>query len=198
MTARAVIPATQPNGVTPRASNARPYNQRDNCNKILGSPGGVGTPRPRFCGDANFMGWFVGAAYMPPVAAARILRYNGKTARDAYMRPLQTCRKFAFFQLSLTFRLFVGRGLDPSLPFCDYRQIPRRGGSPRPTGQYKPSRGRGGACPARDIMATQKLRGLCQIFIKMCPRSGHSLSKLSTLHSKRAPRTRKKIPQLLP
>ena len=128
MTARAVIPATQPNGVTPRASNARPYNQRENCNKILGSPGGVGSPRPRFCGNADFMGWFVGAAYMPPVAAARILRYNGKTARDAYMRPLQTCRKFAFFQLSLTFRLFVGRGLDPSLPFCGYRPFARRGG----------------------------------------------------------------------
>ena len=25
-------------------------------------------------------------------------------------------------------RLFVGRGLDPSLLFCDYRQFPRRGG----------------------------------------------------------------------
>ena len=31
---------------------------------------------------------------MPPVAAARILRYIGKTARDAFMRPLQTCRKY--------------------------------------------------------------------------------------------------------
>ena len=29
-------------------------------------------------------------------ATAQILRYNGKTARDAYMRPLQTSRKFAF------------------------------------------------------------------------------------------------------
>ena len=44
------------------------------------------------------------------------------------MRPLQTCRKFAFSQLLLAFRLFVGRGLDPSLPFCGYCQIPRRGG----------------------------------------------------------------------
>ena len=31
---------------------------------------------------------------MPPVAAARTLRYIGKTARDASMRPLQTCRKY--------------------------------------------------------------------------------------------------------
>ena len=38
----------------------------------------------------------VGAAYMPPVAAARILRYIGEIARDATMRPLQTCRKQAF------------------------------------------------------------------------------------------------------
>ena len=65
---------------------------------------------------------------MPPVAITPSIRFNGQTARDASMRPLQTCRKFAFPQLLLTFRLFVGRGLDPSLPFCGNRQIPRRGG----------------------------------------------------------------------
>ena len=43
-----------------------------------------------------FYGWFVGAAYMPPVAAIPVMQYNGQTARDAYMRPLQTCRKQAF------------------------------------------------------------------------------------------------------
>ena len=42
----------------------------------------------------NISGWFVGAAYMPPVAANPANRPNGKTARDAYMRPLQTCRKW--------------------------------------------------------------------------------------------------------
>ena len=31
---------------------------------------------------------------MPPVAAIPANRPNGKTARDAYMRPLQTCRKY--------------------------------------------------------------------------------------------------------
>ena len=31
---------------------------------------------------------------MPPVAAIPANRPNGQTARDAYMRPLQTCRKY--------------------------------------------------------------------------------------------------------
>ena len=35
----------------------------------------------------------VGTAIMPPVAAIPANRSNGQTARDAYMRPLQTCRK---------------------------------------------------------------------------------------------------------
>ena len=38
---------------------------------------------------------------MPPVAAARILRYIGQTARDAYMRPLQTSRKYEIVPFSL-------------------------------------------------------------------------------------------------
>ena len=84
-------------------------------------------PRPRSNDGAKITGWVVGAAYMPPVAIARILRCNGQPARDAYMRPLQTCRKFVFSPLYLTFRLFVGRGLDPSLPLCGYCLIPRRG-----------------------------------------------------------------------
>ena len=73
---------------------------------------------------------------MPPVAAVPILRYNGKTARDAYMRPLQTCRKFAFPQLLLTFRLFVGNGLDRSGRFAITAHLHGGVGSPRPTGQY--------------------------------------------------------------
>ncbi|WP_308000255.1 hypothetical protein, partial [uncultured Gemmiger sp.] len=32
---------------------------------------------------------------MPPVAANPANRPDGQTARDAYMRPLQTCRKYA-------------------------------------------------------------------------------------------------------
>ena len=31
---------------------------------------------------------------MPPVATAPVMRYTGQTARDASMRPLQTCRKY--------------------------------------------------------------------------------------------------------
>ena len=38
---------------------------------------------------------------MPPAAAIPIMRYTGQTARDAYMRPLQTCRKFAIVPFSL-------------------------------------------------------------------------------------------------
>ena len=36
-------------------------------------------PRPRPTGNGNITGWFVGAAYMPPVAAIPIVRYNGVT-----------------------------------------------------------------------------------------------------------------------
>ena len=61
--------------------------------KTLRSRGGA-LPRPQPYIIMNIMGWFVGAAYMPPVAAAPTNRPNGQTARDAYMRPLQTCRKY--------------------------------------------------------------------------------------------------------
>ena len=48
---------------------------------------------------------------MPPVAANPVNLPNGQTARDAYMRPLQTRREFPVIA-----------------KFCVYRQIPRRGG----------------------------------------------------------------------
>ncbi len=64
-------------------------------------------PRPRPNGNEKLTGWFVGAAYMPPAAAIPANQPNGQTARDAFMRPLQTCRKWAFYH---------------------NRQIPRRGG----------------------------------------------------------------------
>ncbi len=38
---------------------------------------------------------------MPPVATAPVMRTNGQTARDAYMRPLQTYRKFAIAPFGL-------------------------------------------------------------------------------------------------
>ena len=37
------------------------------------------------------------------------------------------CRKFVFSPLYLTFRLFVGNGLDRSVQFCGKRKFPRRG-----------------------------------------------------------------------
>ena len=43
------------------------------------------------------------------------------------MRPLQPAGNLHFPQLSLASRLFVGRGLDPSLLFCGYRPFSRRG-----------------------------------------------------------------------
>ena len=107
----------------------------------------------------QFYGYSVGAAYMPPVAAVPANQSNGQTARDAFMRPLQTCRKFAFYQSLLAFRLFVGRGLDPSLLFCCCRPFPRRGGVTPPYGTIKIHRAVGaGHCPALSFTATQKLQ----------------------------------------
>ena len=73
---------------------------------------------------------------MPPAAADPANRPNGQTARDAFMRPLQTCRKFVFSQLYLTFRLFVGNGLDRSGRFAATAHLHGGVGSPRPTRQY--------------------------------------------------------------
>ena len=49
----------------------------------------------------NIMGRLVGAAYMPPVATSRILRYTGQTARNGQDRSLQTNREIAIVPLSL-------------------------------------------------------------------------------------------------
>ena len=63
----------------------------------------------------QFYGYSVGAAYMPPAAAILANQPNGQTAWDAFMRPLQTCRKWAFYR---------------------NRQIPRRGGVTPPVSHY--------------------------------------------------------------
>ncbi|WP_294759742.1 hypothetical protein [uncultured Gemmiger sp.] len=44
-------------------------------------------PRPRFYGNDNFAGWFVGAAYMPPVAAVPAMQPNGQTPQASNARP---------------------------------------------------------------------------------------------------------------
>ena len=87
-------------------------------------------------------GYTVGAAYMPPVAAIPVMRYNGQTPRDAYMRPLQTCRKR---------RTITGLRGNKNIPHrrggalprprpngnCDITGKPHGGvGSPRPTAPY--------------------------------------------------------------
>ena len=48
--------------------------------------------------------------------------------------PYKPAGNLHFSQLYLAFRLFVGRGLDPSLPFCGNCQFSRRGGVTPPYG----------------------------------------------------------------
>ena len=55
---------------------------------------GAGYAPPAVLRLQQHNGSFVGAAYMPPVAAIPAIQPNGKNARDAYMRPLQTRRKY--------------------------------------------------------------------------------------------------------
>ena len=47
---------------------------------------------------------------MPPVAATPAMQYNGQTPRDAYMRPLQTCRQIC------TTRKTAGRAIKNIAP----------------------------------------------------------------------------------
>ena len=68
-----------------------------------------------------------------------------------------TCRKFAFSRLLLIFRLFVGRGLDPSLPFCGNCKTPRRGEVTPPYGAIK-NHCTVGAGHAPPVATIQKLR----------------------------------------
>ena len=58
---------------------------------------GAGHAPPATIYYNELTGRFVGAAYMPPVAATPANRPNGKTARDATMRPLHSYPKKGFF-----------------------------------------------------------------------------------------------------
>ena len=81
-----------------------------------------------------------------------------------------------FSQLYLTFRLFVGRGLDPSLLFCGYCKTPRRGGVTPPYGaiQNRHPVGAGHAPPA--TIYYNEYNGLaCRggIYAARCSRPGY-------------------------
>ena len=58
---------------------------------------------------------------MPPVAATPAMQYNGQTPRDAYMRPLQTCRQIC------TTRKTAGLGNKKHCP-RDFTAKQKRGG----------------------------------------------------------------------
>ena len=98
----------------------------------------------------------VGAGYAPP-AVLRLQQHNGSSVGAVIDRPLQPSRKCnltgkphgthlcvpykpagngRFPQLYLTFRLFVGNGLDRSGRFAATAHLQGGVGSPRPAGQY--------------------------------------------------------------
>ena len=88
-------------------------------------------PRPRPNGNGNITVWFVGAAYMPPVAAIPTTQLNGQTARDAYMRPLQTCRYFPAIAKIYGCR----KSPRPTLHFLFFDHKARQRGGVRPIGE---------------------------------------------------------------
>ena len=96
-------------------------------------------PRPRYNGSAEKPGSFVGTATMPPVAAARILRYTGQTARASNARPYNRIGKLR-----------------------QQHNFSAGWGHPALRGNKNISRGRGGACPARDLTVITTLRIICR------------------------------------
>ena len=65
---------------------------------------------------------------MPPAQPSGYYELPGKPHGTVKTVPYKPAVNLHFPQLLLTSRLFVGRGLDPSLLFCGYHQFPRRGG----------------------------------------------------------------------
>ena len=122
---------------------------------------GAGYAPPAVLWLQQHNGSFVGAAYMPPVAAIPVIQPNGQTARDAYMRPLQTRRKYrtitglcgnnnhcavgagyappAVLRLQQHNGSFVGAAYMPPVAAC--RTFP-----PHPARSAPPSPHRGKAC----------------------------------------------------
>ena len=79
---------------------------------------GAGYAPPATVCYNEYYGSFVGAAYMPPVAAARILRTTGQTARNGQDRSLQTCRKFALFPIITYLLTTLRQGLPTGQTVC--------------------------------------------------------------------------------
>ena len=73
---------------------------------------------------------------------------TGKRHGTVKTVPYKPAGNLHFSPLYLTSRLFVGRGLDPSLPLCVYCKSPRRGGV---------------APPYRAIKYTARYNGNCNI-----------------------------------
>ena len=117
---------------------------------------GAGYAPPAVLRLQQHNGSFVGAAYMPPVAAIPVIQPNGQTARDAYMRPLQTYRKYrtitglcnsnhysvgagqappAVLRLQQHNGSFVGAAYMPTVAACrTFPPHPARSAPPSPTG----------------------------------------------------------------
>ena len=73
---------------------------------------GGALPRPRHNGNSNIVGRFVGAAYMPPAAAARILRTIGQAGTGEQCSPLQEfIGSLRLYLLSKNFPLPLTSGL---------------------------------------------------------------------------------------
>ena len=65
---------------------------------------------------------------MPPAQPSGQCNPTGKPHGTVKTVPYKPAGNLHFPQLLLISRLFVGRGLDPSLLICGYRLFPRRGG----------------------------------------------------------------------
>ena len=96
-------------------------------------PVGAGHAPPATLRLQQHNGYSVGAAYMPPAQPPGYYDITGKRHGTVKTVPYKPAGNLHFPPLYLTSRLFVGRGLDPSLPFCGNGQSPGGVGSPRPT-----------------------------------------------------------------
>ena len=88
-------------------------------------------PRPRPNGNGNITVWFVGAAYMPPVAAVPTMQPIGQTAQASNARPYNLTGKF---MPTAQFPGGVGSPR-PTLHFLFFDHKARQRGGVRPIGE---------------------------------------------------------------